>query len=208
MQTATATPLAHAPGESPFRIKGLAYRSLMRDVERRVPGGVAGLVAGLRDPQLQRFVAQPFLAASWYDVLPMTELAAHIAKELGLSPDEYTRELSRAQAAEDLVGVYRTLLAVVSPRLVVNRLPRLTQRYFSWGEIHTEALGSSRMRVLRTQVPVCLTDWYAAVSSPYVAYSMQKAGAASPRFELVHAKAAASLHGVPTRTLVFEASWA
>src|SRR5690606_38162592 len=60
--------LPFAPGEAPFRVKGTAHRGHLEYVAQHVPGGVAAMCEAFEDPRQRAFFAQPFLAASLYDV--------------------------------------------------------------------------------------------------------------------------------------------
>jgi hypothetical protein len=63
-----ATESPFGPGESPFRTKGNVYRALLESADARVPGGREAVLARIDDPALAKFFAQPFLAASAYDI--------------------------------------------------------------------------------------------------------------------------------------------
>src|SRR5690349_4733816 len=60
-----------APGESPFRGKGVTYRNFVDYVEEHLPGGRERLLAAIADPALRAFAAQRFLAGTFYDQMPM-----------------------------------------------------------------------------------------------------------------------------------------
>lgn len=194
-------------GQSPFKIKGLAYRGVVRDADERIPGGLNRIAAELGDGELREFLLQPFMASSWSDVLPMLPLVETLSRRFGQSPESYTRDRARAQAAEDLDGVYKVLLKVVSPRIVATRLPRLTASYFNWGKVEVWELEARRVRASRSQIPEPLIAWYEAVTQPYVQLALTHAGGKSARFACVESLPDAPLHGLPTRKLVFEATW-
>ncbi|HEU4537736.1 MAG TPA: hypothetical protein VFS00_26630, partial [Polyangiaceae bacterium] len=64
------------PGQSPFLTKGSIYLGSQEFAAARVAGGWDAVVAQTaHDPELQAFAGQRFLAASWYDALPLVALA-------------------------------------------------------------------------------------------------------------------------------------
>jgi hypothetical protein len=84
------------PGESPFRVKGVTYRNFFDLVDERIAGGRAALLAELRTPPwLRSFAEQSFLPSTLYDALPWVLLCQAAATMLGVTSDEFVRQLSR-----------------------------------------------------------------------------------------------------------------
>src|SRR5690606_12713961 len=50
--------LRYPPGESPFHVKGIAYRGHLEYVEAHVPGGVDAMKAAFPDPAVAAFFDQ------------------------------------------------------------------------------------------------------------------------------------------------------
>src|SRR5262245_47554838 len=94
--------IPHAPGQSPYCIKGLGYRGHIEYSNTHVPGGLERALARLDDAQVSSFYAQPFLAASWYDIFPLVELGMVSAELLGMPYREYLVQRTRKQAQTDL----------------------------------------------------------------------------------------------------------
>src|SRR5262245_8543837 len=80
-----------APGASPFRIKGVAYRGHLEYAQAHVPGGVAGMLADLGDPRLRAFFEQRFLASTFYDVVPLAIAGIVCGARAGQSFLEFVR---------------------------------------------------------------------------------------------------------------------
>jgi hypothetical protein len=197
------------PGQSPFRGKGLIYLGSQEFAEKHLPGGWATVLEQLRaHPALVRFLEQRFLAASWYDALPMAHLTRAGARAAGTSFASFSRRRAEWQAEHDAHGVYRTLLRLTSPDVVVERIVRLTPQIFEFGTTTFERLGDKHFRVTRGGVPLPLVDWYTAMSEPYSLRLLTLSGAQQPVFRPdAVAPPDAIEHGMPTKTIAYEASW-
>ena len=125
--------LPFAPGEGPFRVKGIAYRGHCEYVERFLAGGLGAQQAAIVDERLRGFLGQTFLASSWYDVYPLVAAGSACARVAGRTLPDFLRARARFQAEQDLQGVYRAALTVASPALLAEKLPPMFQRYFDFG---------------------------------------------------------------------------
>lgn len=168
--------LPFAPGLSPFRLKGTGYRGHMQYAEAKVPGGVKAMIAGLHDPRLKEFFQQPFLASSWYDILPLLP-AGRVCAALMRKPYEiYLRDRTRTQAQADLNGIYSMLLKIISTESVALRLPRIMSQYFDFGKIHTQPEATGIVSCKSSAIPRILYPWYQPVLTEYVDAALQIAG--------------------------------
>lgn len=157
------------PGEGPFRVKGLAYRGHLAYVDKFVPGGNAAILAALPEhPALVPFFAQPFLAASRYDVVPLAMAGLGASRVTGLSFHQFVRTRSEWQARDDVSGVYRTMLNLASAEQVALRLPKLMAQYFDFGPVETERMDRGHVRATLRRVPLPLHAWLAAVVEGYL----------------------------------------
>src|SRR6516225_6947328 len=110
--------LALPLGTGPFHVKGVVYLGTQKYFTNDVPNGMARLAETIDDPLVRDFIAQRFLAASWYDVLPVAPLIRAEAEVCGQTVAQYMRKRAAFQAREDIGGVYRWLLKLASPELV------------------------------------------------------------------------------------------
>lgn len=174
-----------APGHSPFRIKGVAYRGHLDYVRENVPGGEGAMIeelvrwTGVSD--YERFFRQTFLASTRYDVYPLAMAGVACARLCGQTFGEFVRERTDHQARTDLNGVYRFLLKMVSPETIAARLPRLISQYydFSWAE--TEISGPGLVTGRYRGVPAGLAAWMHHVCESYVETVLHVAGHANAR---------------------------
>ncbi|MCA9590501.1 MAG: hypothetical protein KC657_34595 [Myxococcales bacterium] len=171
-------PSEQLPGSSPFRTKGVAYQGLFESFDARVPGGARGAIA-LLPRETQTFFDQPFLAGSMYDILPLLELSRQGALLCDVSWREFVREGARRQADRDTRGVYRFMLRVASPKLVVERLPRVMVQYFDFGDVSGEHDPEGRLRYEASvrDLPEPVAPWLSAVGEGFIPVVMERAGA-------------------------------
>lgn len=200
-------PLPFAIGRSPFRTKGLLYRGVIQQLKAMVPGGLDAIAEAAGDDELGEFIRQPFLASSFYDVLPAVWLADTAAALVGQRSEAFMKQRAAEQAITDLNGVHRVMLAAAPPAVVAMRMARLTLRYFDFGGADPTREGPCHVRIRRSGVPNVLVRWHDAVSSGYVEALLLQAGAKAPSCQVAHVECEGTVHGVPTYTLTFDITW-
>jgi len=196
-----------AYGDGPFKVKGTAYRGLQESFDARVPGGMAAVVAKMNRPEVRAFFSQPFLPGSTYDLFPLLEASQVAARIQGTPWPAFVREGSRLQAERDLNGVYRTLLRLASPGLVVERLPRILRQYMAFADVAGEIVGEGRFEAVATGIPAPATPWMLAMAEGFVPVLMKVAGAKEVAV-IVHPREPQGTElGVPIETARFSISW-
>ncbi len=192
---------AHA---SPFRAKGLAYRGVVRRLARR--HGENAWADLCKDEDTRRFLSQPFLAASWYDIFPMVQLCEMGAQLEGKRNDEFCREYAVAQAEEDLNGVYRALLTIISPEQAMRGVIKITKRYFDFGTAEILELSPGRCVARRGAIPMEIFDWYQPVAVAYIEAVMRAAGAMG--LQVTPSRGAEGRdRGYPVTDMLFSVRW-
>ncbi len=195
------------PGQSPFRIKGMAYRGHMKYAAERLPGGVAAMLDGLDDPALRAFFEQSFLAASWYDILPLLPAGRVCARLAGTSYEEYLVARSRWQAASDMTGVYKMLIKVASTQSVALRLPKLLQRYLDFGGTVATAVEPGLVEAETRGMPRAVLAWFAPVAATYTVCALELGGAPGARVVGHPAEPDGSAHGVDLVRYRWDVCW-
>ena len=196
-----------APGASPFRIKGVAYRGHLEYVEANVPGGVPGMLEDLGDPRLREFFQQNFLAASFYDVVPLAIAGIVCGARTGQTFLEFVRTRTQAQARSDVRGVYRVLLALTSAEAVALRIPKLVGQYLDFGDIETKSRSKGLVTGTRTGVPRALAPWYITVSDAYLRVVLSLAGGGDPSFAVTEVRDAGERDGIQLVDFDFAIRW-
>jgi hypothetical protein len=196
------------PLEALFRCKGNVYLGLIEHVEKHVPGGLAQVLRGVDDPDLAAFASQRFLAASWYDALPIPTLGEIAARAAGVAYPELMIAFGTAQAERDIRGIYQYLLRFASPAMVVERLPRAARQYFNFvtSELLTRpARSPSELGV--GGIPRAFAPAYVLVTEPFLRRALTLAGAKSVNVESSPFESDAPVQGVPTVKFVRRIHW-
>jgi hypothetical protein len=191
-------------GTSPFRIKGVAYRGHVDYAASFIPGGERAVVEGFRDPTLRAFFEQRFLAASWYDALPMVPVWHLCAKLLRQNPTDFLKVRTRHQALRDIQGVYRFILKLVSAESIAMRGPRIVQQYFDFGTTEATVLRRGLVRAVVTGVPDLLAPWLRVVAETFVLVALDLAGVKFAQVRRLGITPAGEAHGVRLTSIGFE----
>ena len=190
-----------APGESPFRIKGTAYRGHMEFVAEHVPGGVDAMLAALPDDGSRAFFETRFLASTYYDIFPLVAAAGPCGRLTDLSAAEFVTKRSRDQAPKDLGGVYRFVLAMVPTGSVARRLPRLLTQVCDFASPTVLVDQPGHVEAAVEGVPVAIAPWLCAVLSAYGETALLVSGAKTAAFVAQPTGVYGEAHGVPTTSL-------
>jgi len=166
-------------GDSPFRIKGIAYQQTLGACDR-LAGGRAAALSAVPSARGRRFLEQTFLPGSWYDVMPMVWLDAASAKVRGLPPETALRQDSVAHARETLRGIYRSLLMVLSNATVAFVVPRIVNTYYDFCEAKVRRTDRTMCQLLVGGMPTLLKDWYMISGGAFIREALVLAGAKEP----------------------------
>ncbi len=196
-----------APGESPFRTKGNVYRALLESADARVPGGRDAVLARVDDPALAKFFAQPFLAASNYDILPLVPFGMIGAKLLGVGYPEFVRGGAAFTAKRDMRGIYKVLLKLASPSAVVKRLPRILVQYLDFGKIEGRFTSDRAYEATASGIPRPLVVWLMNVAHGFVPVVMEGAGARSVDIQIRLGEQEGEERGVALMRPSFLVTW-
>ncbi len=196
-----------APGRSPFHVKGVVYRNFVEYIDGAVDGGIARLVTLLDEPELQTFAQQPFLASSFYDALPTVPLCETAAKALNRPFGQLVREFSAYASERDTKGIYRLLLKLVSPEMVMERTPAAAKQYFDFVVVTAEKSGPKSFRTMVRGVPRFVAPFYMTVTEAFLSRALTLAGAKEPRHAWQAPLPDGERDGVPLVRLRREVSW-
>ncbi|MEO8798927.1 MAG: hypothetical protein ABI551_13650 [Polyangiaceae bacterium] len=174
-------------GRSPFRVKGVLYLGTLGFFEQTVRGGSQALFDEIQSPELLAFIQQKFLPSSWYDVMPALPLIEAEARAMRLGVKPYLLHRTRWQAQHDLSGVYRFVLRIASPEMVLNRLPRIATQMFDFPAPQATAwIERKQGVVLIANIPVPLADWLETSFKVYIETALGLAGANGVRSSRAH----------------------
>ncbi|HVU05191.1 MAG TPA: hypothetical protein VHE30_25760 [Polyangiaceae bacterium] len=170
----------HAPGQSPFHAKGNLWLGIRDFVEQRVDGGVPAVLKHLA-ADVAAFFTQELLAVSWYDVLPAVDVAAGIAKAMGVTVQEYQRVSAVWQAERDLNGAYAPVLKRDTPEGVCRRFANIYSLMYDFGRVEILSVEGQSVRACCYGMPEPLAAWWMNASEFYTDYVLFAAGGRNPR---------------------------
>lgn len=195
-------------GQSPFRVKGVLYRGTLGFFEQTVRGGTQALFDEIRSPELLAFLQQRFLPSSWYDVLPAIPLIEAEARAMRLGVKPYLLHRTRWQAQQDLGGVYRFVLRLASPEMVLNRLPRIGTQMFDFPAPQpTQWVQRNQAVVLIGNIPASLAGWLGTSFGIYIETALGLAGANGTQVEPRTPLAEPPRHEMPMVTIGYDVRW-
>lgn len=189
-----------------FHTKGLVYLGAREYWDERLPGRLPSLLEAV-DEEQRAVLEQPFLAASWYDVLPIDGLSRTAARLAGVTQAQLVRANAAMLAERDVHGVYRFLLKLASPELVAARLPRAALQYFDFGAAHGEMTGPRTFEAVRSGVPTELSTWMSACVEGFAPVALALAGARDIEVISGAPEADGHAHGHKTVTIPFAIRW-
>lgn len=199
--------LPFAPGSSPFRVKGVAYRGHGEYVDKYVAGGLAAQLAAVVDPKLREFLSQTFLAASWYDVFPLVAAGYVCGRITGRTLPDFLRVRARYQAEQDMHGVYRMAMTVASPELMAEKVPKMMQQYFDFGSTSVTTTAPQTREVVVDGVPAPLAPWLGPIFETFVLTALEYNGTTRPRAKQLPFRSTGVAHGVDVGALRLAVSW-
>ena len=165
------------PGKSPFRVKGVTYRNFLDFVGEVVPGGREALISSLHDEPLRQFAAQQFLSGTFYDTLPIVPLCQAAAVLQGKPFDAMVKDLSQFAAERDTKGIYRMLLRLVSPDMVMERTPAAARQYFDFVTATVTKVAPKSYRTTAKGIPQFIGQFYMLVTTAFLERALTLAGA-------------------------------
>jgi hypothetical protein len=199
--------LTHEAGEGPLRAKGNIYVGTHRYYSKAVPGGVSAVLSRLSNQKLIAFLGRPFVASSWYDVGPLVPFGEAAAQVAGVPHLEFLRSQARAQAMTDIHGVYKLLLKLASPEMVMSRLPRVATQYFDFVTAEVRELAPRHWESTGRGIPHVAASTYMATTEAFLVRGLALSGAKNVKHRWFPAESAGTLQGIAVVSLRRELSW-
>lgn len=195
-------------GGTAFRAKGHIYEKMKENIAETVDGGLDDFLDRLEDRDVAEFFTQKFFAGSWYDALPMAPIAIAHSRALGNAFHYHGRERGRMIAERDLSGVYRAVLKLVSPELLVGKLPRAAALYFDFGQTTSEMLPPGKARTRLAGLPFTLAPLLAGTVEGFMASALELCGGQDVQVRTLDVTYDGGVvAGIPTAAIRHEASW-
>jgi hypothetical protein len=145
--------------------------------DKIIPGGRAAVLEAVSDEATREYLKQPILAASWYDLFAHAALDIAAADLQEMQAWQSVAAASALQAEADASGIYRVLLRVVSPHMLIKKLGAISSQYFDHGKIAVERVDSRAGRMTLSGVANQLHWWWGGILDGYVHSLFRLAGA-------------------------------
>jgi hypothetical protein len=176
-------------------------------LDEHLAGGRDRLIEALVEPDLRAWASQPFLAGSLYDVGPLMPMCEVAATLMGVPFATFVRDFSRQAAENDIRGIYKMLFKLVSPNLIMERVPQAARQYFDFVTATVEKLGPKHYRTMVTGMPEGLMHFYMLVTEAFLGRALTLAGAQGLSMHWLPYHDAAPRAGVPMVRLQRDVSW-
>ena len=140
--------LAYPRGMAEPRAKGVTYRTFFKILRKLRGDRVADATLDLAPAEFTRsFRSGLIFSGNWYPLAWYTGLHRAAQKATGEGPD-LARTMGFEATRDDLSGIYRIFLLVVSPEFVISKAPLLFNTYYDTGtmEVTEAARGRARAR--------------------------------------------------------------
>jgi hypothetical protein len=199
--------LPHPPGASPFHIKGEFYRQLADTVAYHDEKSEGALARVLDREGLREFARQPFLSSALYDVLPLPRIVMAVAEARGRDVIELTGRMGQAAVEAQMKGVYSRFLTNLTPARFVQRFDQVINHFYDFAPLTAAAEGPHGARIVRKGMPLCIAEWWAVVTIPFVKVPLERSGAREVVVEWRAAPAGVQ-QGTAVGEVVCDVKWA
>jgi hypothetical protein len=173
----------HAPGESPFHVRGSTYLGVRDYAKAKLPGDMEAVTEALPGGPHREFARQMFSPAEWYDALPIRPITEIIAKLEGCSWEESVRLQGQETALREFKLLDRVRLRASAPERVVEKLQRATLQDFNFGEAEIIEAERGHSKVVLRGVPQPLGPWFLAMLDGYAGTLISRAGGKLPEIK-------------------------
>lgn len=196
-----------APGEAPFRLKGVVYNDLFLYLDEQIPGGRSVVLDGLKASKLGPFFTQPFVNVGWYDIFPLVALQKAAAQVVEIPHLDLVRGFARWTFPRQVYGIYKFLLKLTTPDTMVRSLGRAVGQFYDFVRVDVEQVRPKMYRSRGSNIPEMLAPPYMASSEVALLMLLDIAGAKGVRHRWLPPTDDGELHGVRLVSVAREISW-
>lgn len=194
-------------GETPFRVRGLAYVSVLDYVNRRIPGALPEVQARVAHRPSARYLEQLFVSLGDYDASPLLSLFLAASTLERTPPATFIERRSAASAKADAGGMWKPLLSAKSLEQLIERLPVAFNRYYSPCRARVSDVTNRGFSGELSLVPAQMNGLYVFSTNGFVGACLALAGCENVQFTWDPPRTEGSVDGVSTDTLDFSVSF-
>jgi hypothetical protein len=138
--------MSYSSGMGEPRAKGVNFRTFVKTLRRLRGDHIAEATLDLAPAELAHtFRAGLVFSGNWYPLDWYAELHRAAQKATGAGP-ELARTIGYEALKDDLSGIYRIFLLVVSPEFVISKAPLLFSTYYDTGTMSVSEATRGRAR--------------------------------------------------------------
>lgn len=116
------------------KIKGFAVRGLLRYLKETRPGLTRQVIDRLPEEVKANF-ARPIVASNMYPYETFSALLRQIDQQLGRGDLRLCEDVGDFAARQDITGMFKMMLAVLSPKTTLERANLFWQKYCDSGKL-------------------------------------------------------------------------
>jgi hypothetical protein len=199
--------LPYSPGNSPYRIRGVGYLGTFVHCKEALPGGVAQVKARL-PATLREFFEQRFKAKTFYDVYPFAIFMRELAALRGMTPRDLLTSLGATRAANDVDGVLKFVLKMISPSTLSTHLAVLSTQWWGFLQLAQTEATSTGVTIAASGIPAPLRNFVPYLGVAYHVEALRLSGTPSAQSEFRDDFHVTKGTGVASEgTLTYRVSW-
>lgn len=127
-----------------MRVKGQSVRGYLQTLETHVGADFVSRALVACPAELRHAVQYgTILPGGWYPIEWSAALSEYVLGQLG---EVRTREIAHRQTHDDLKGLYRFVLSMATPRLLLQQTHRVLRTFYDGGAIRNEDLATTKIR--------------------------------------------------------------
>jgi hypothetical protein len=200
-------PTTFPVGESPFRVRGLAYVSMLEYLEKKTPRGLAQFESMLEGDPFLPYYRQIFVPFGDYDATPLLRMFLTAAAYEGVSAARFIEDRARGSARSDSQGLWKPLLSAKSLAQLVERLPVAFNRYFEPCHARTLEIRANGFLGVLSGIPSSMNGLYVYSTRGFVSACLESAGARNVELSWEAPVAEPSRGDAPLESIRFAAEW-
>jgi hypothetical protein len=197
-----------ALGEGPFRVRGLAYKTVLDYIDQRFPGGRPALrdAFGAGDPWVP-YLEQIFVVGADYDLSPLVRLYVVLAQLRGEAVDQFVERRSASSGHDNTSGIWKPLLNRDTPQATAERMHLAFNRYFQ--PCHGVSIESQtgRFEGALEGLPEPMAGMYVASTAGFFKGALGVSGAQGIEVAFDAPTPNGNLQSVPLVRVVFRVTW-
>jgi len=201
------SPNAFPVGESPFRVRGLAYVSVLEYLDKKTPHGLPQFESMLEGDPFLPYYRQIFVPFGDYDATPLLRLFLTASAYEGVSVARFIEDRARGSARSDAQGMWKPLLSAKSLQQLVERLPVAFNRYFEPCHARTLEVRTHGFLGELSGIPSNMNGLYVCSTRGFVSACLENAGANSVTFSWEPPVLERESGVAPLESIRFSAQW-